>query len=261
MNLPETLAKLNPIGLEAMEGVELMNRLDEKFLILSEWIPSLVSHCSEHYEILEVKGERITKYENQFLETPALDSFENHTRGRKDRFKARIRRYGSNGISFLEVKHKTVHGRTLKDRLLRSKNRDWNAPLNESEWDFLHAHYPYKKGELTSMQCSFDRCTLVSTKRQERVTIDSNIRFQSDQESSSLQGLAILEVKQVKIDRFSPIHEALKTFMGHPPPLARSTSMSKYIIGTLLLNPDLPPRTYRSLLRSIRGLIDYRPKR
>jgi hypothetical protein len=57
LKLPETLAKLNPIGLEAMEGVELMNRLDEKFLILSEWIPSLVSHCSEHYEILEVKGQ------------------------------------------------------------------------------------------------------------------------------------------------------------------------------------------------------------
>ena len=244
-----------------MAGAELMNRLDEKFLILSEWIPDLVRHCQEDYAILEVQGERITQYQNQFFETPALDSFENHTRGRKDRFKARIRRYGSNGIAFLEVKHKTVHGRTLKNRVLRSKVHNWNAPLNESEWSFLNAHYPYKQGQLTSMQCSFDRCTLVSTKRQERVTIDSNILFHSDQAETSLKGLAILEVKQGRIDRLSPIHSALKSFTGHPPPLGRSTSMSKYIIGTLLLNPELPPRTYRSVIRSIRGIIDYTSQR
>ena len=112
-----------------MEGAELMNRLDQKFLVLSDWIPSLVEQCSEHYSILEVNGERITQYENQFIETPGRDSFENHVRGRKNRFKARIRRYGSNGISFLEVKHKTVHGRTLKDRVLRSKEQPWNAGL------------------------------------------------------------------------------------------------------------------------------------
>ena len=261
LNLPETLSKLNPIGLEAMEGAELMNRLDQKFLVLSDWVPELVKQCSEHYSILEVNGERITQYDNQFIETPARDSFENHVRGRKNRFKARIRRYGSNGIAFLEVKHKTVHGRTLKDRILRSKEQPWNAPLNAEERSFLNANYPYEQGELTSMQCSFKRCTLVSTERQERVTIDSNIHFHADETSKSLQGLAILEVKQTRIDRLSPIHAALKSFNGHPPPLGRSTSLSKYVIGMLLLNPELPTRTYRSVLRSIRFLIDYNAPR
>jgi hypothetical protein len=261
LNLPESLSQLNPIGLEAMEGAELMNRLDQKFLVLSDWIPELVQQCSEHYSILEVNGERITQYENQFIETPTRDSFENHVRGRKNRFKARIRRYGSNGISFLEVKHKTVHGRTLKDRILRSKEKPWNSPLNGEERSFLNALYPYAQGELTSMKCSFNRCTLVSTERQERVTIDSNIQFHSDETSQVLRGLAILEVKQIRIDRLSPIHKALKSFTGYPPPLGRSTSLSKYVIGMLLLNPELPTRTYRSVLRSIRGLIDYKSTR
>ena len=105
-------------------------------------------------------------------------------RGRKNRFKARIRRYGSNGISFLEVKHKTVHGRTLKDRVLRSKEKTLEFPLNADEQSFLNGLYPYAQGELTSMNCSFNRCTLVSTERQERVTIDSNIQFQSDENES-----------------------------------------------------------------------------
>jgi len=261
LNLPETLSKLNPIGLEAMEGAELMNRLDQKFLVLADWIPSLVEQCSEHYSILEVNGERITQYENQFIETPGRDSFENHVRGRKNRFKARIRRYGSNGISILEVKHKTVHGRTLKDRVLRPKEQPWNAALNANERSFLNEHYPYDRGELTAMQCTFNRCTLVSIERQERVTIDSNIQFHSKETREELRGLAILEVKQMRIDRLSPIHSALKSFIGHPPPLGRSTSLSKYVIGMLLLNPELPTRTYRSVLRSIRGLIDYKATR
>ncbi len=261
LNLTETLSKLKPIGLEAMEGAELMNRLDQKFLVRSDWVSAIINQCSEHYSILEVNGERITQYKNQFIETPDRESFENHVRGRKNRFKARIRRYGSNAIAFLEVKHKTVHGRTLKDRVLRSKNQPWNGPLTNEERNFLNAHYLYEKGELTSMQCSFNRCTLVSTERQERVTIDSNITFHSNDTMQALNGLAILEVKQSRIDRLSPIHTALKSFSGHPPPLGRSTSLSKYVIGMLLLNPELPTRTYRSVMRSLRGLIDYKSAR
>jgi hypothetical protein len=258
LNLSETLDNLVPIGLDAMEGAELMNRLDQKFLVLSEWVPKLIEECRGAYSILEVNESRITKYENQFIETPIRDSFENHVRGRKNRFKARIRRYGSNGISFLEIKHKTVHGRTIKNRILRSNHQDWNAPLSPDEEVFLNNHYRYPNGELTSVQCSFERCTLVSTARQERVTIDSNITFRSVDSEASLEGFSILEVKQGRIDRLSPIHLALKKFSGFPPPLGRSTSLSKYIIGMLFLNPKLQRRTYRSVMRSLDGLIDYR---
>lgn len=260
LNLSETLAKLSPIGLDAMDGAELMNRLDQKFLIEADWIPTLLLDCQDEYQILEVEGERITAYENQFVETPALDSFENHVRGRKNRFKARVRKYGSNGITFLEIKHKTVHGKTLKERVLRSKEEPWNAPLTNQETSFLNDRYPYPDGNLTNISNSFNRCTLVSTTRKERVTIDSQILFQSGEKQERLNGLAILEVKQSKIDRLSPIHKALKKYAGFPPPLGRQSSMSKYIIGMLLLNRELPPRTYRSIFRSIKRLKNFIPR-
>ena len=130
LNLSETLAKLRPIGLDAMDGAELMNRLDQKFLIQEDWIPTLLLDCQDEYQILEVEGERVTAYENQFVETPALDSFENHVRGRKNRFKARIRKYGSNGIGSHADASPTSH--YLFATTLYRRHRPWPFPPEAS---------------------------------------------------------------------------------------------------------------------------------
>ena len=96
LNLQETLSKLNPISLQEIEGAKLMNRLDQKFLIRRNWIPSLLEDCKDFYRVLEVEGLRKSAYQNRFIETPAYASLNAHTRGRKIRFKARIRQYASN---------------------------------------------------------------------------------------------------------------------------------------------------------------------
>ena len=245
---------MKPIGLDDIEGVELMNRLDQKFLIHRNWIPSLLMQCREDYCMLEVSGQRISSYQNQFLETPEQKCFNDHTRGRKDRYKARIRRYGSTGVTFLEIKHKTVHGRTIKERLTREEGNAIGEPLTAIEQTFLQSHLPYSGVALTPMICEFERCTLVSKERGERVTIDSSIAFHHENQRADLGDLTVLEIKQERINRFSPIHNALKTFAGAPPPLARPTRMSKYIMGRLLLNPALKARLYKSTLRGIQRI-------
>ena len=60
LNLLESLSQLNPIGLEAMEGAELMNRLDQKFLVLSDWIPELVPAVQR--PLLHLRGQWRTDY-------------------------------------------------------------------------------------------------------------------------------------------------------------------------------------------------------
>ena len=143
MSLQENIDRLQPIGLDEIGDADLMNRLDQKYLIRKEWISTLLSECENDYQILEVGGNRITTYSNQFIDNTQLESFNQHIRGRKSRFKARIRNYGSNGLSFLEVKRKTVHGRTVKARIPRSNEHAWNAPLTEEEINFLNANYAY----------------------------------------------------------------------------------------------------------------------
>lgn len=254
LNLQESLQSLSPIHLSEMEGTELMSRLDQKFLIQSDWIPQLIKACKDHYKILEVEGARQSGYSNRFIDTKLNDSLNAHTRGRKIRFKARIRQYDSNGKSFLEIKEKTVQGKTIKSRLERGKKVDLFEELSGVEWDFLNEHYQYNEPKLSDVSCHFNRLTLVSTERQERITIDTDIVFKSKDRTEGLGSLAIIEVKQEAIDRFSPLLMALKAFRFEHTPLGRRTSLSKYVLGMLLLNPDLPPRSYRMVVKRIRRL-------
>ena len=177
MSLQENIDRLQPIGLDEIGDADLMNRLDQKYLIRKEWISTLLSECENDYQILEVGGNRITTYSNQFIDNTQLESFNQHIRGRKSRFKARIRNYGSNGLSFLEVKRKTVHGRTVKVRIPRSNENAWNAQLTEEEINFLNANYGYDGGKMLVMSSTFNRMTLVSTALNERITIDTDLVF------------------------------------------------------------------------------------
>ncbi|MBO73720.1 MAG: hypothetical protein CMD33_00425, partial [Flavobacteriales bacterium] len=206
------------------------------------------------YRILEVDGMRQTEYRNRFIETPNQDSLYAHTRGRKIRFKARIRQYGSNLRSFLEVKEKTVHGRTVKSRVEREAKAGIERALTAEESKFLGIYYKYEGPELSQVTCHFNRFTLVSNEKSERITIDSDIVFRSGSKEESLGDLCIMEIKQERINRNSPLLEALEQFKFEYTPLGRMTSMSKYVVGMLLLDSNLPPRTYRSVMKRVRHM-------
>jgi len=254
VTLQENIDRLEPIGLHEIGDADLMSRLYQKYLVLKDWIPELLSRCENDYQILEVAGERVTTYSNHFIDTPHLESFNQHVRGRKARYKARIRSYGSNGLSFLEVKRKTVHGRTVKARIPRSEEAAWNAPLTDTETRFLNEHYGYREGRLLQMRSTFKRLTLVSTALNERITIDTDLTFFQGDKTEGLGSMAIMEVKQERINRFSPMLKALRSFRFSTPPLGRKTSLSKYIVGTLLLNRNLESRVYRSAMKRIEHL-------
>jgi hypothetical protein len=254
LNLETALASLPPISLSEIEGAELMSRLDQKYLIHRDWVPQLVDAVKDAYRILEVDGARQTEYRNRFIETASQSSLNEHTRGRNIRFKARIRQYGSNLRSFLEVKEKTVHGRTVKARIERDAASGIERDLTPEESQFLSSHYKYGDPELSEVTCHFNRFTLVSNDQAERITIDSDIVFRSSNKEEGLGDLCIMEVKQERINRNSPLLQALEHFKFEYTPLGRRTSMSKYVVGMLLLNPNLPPRTYRSVMKRVRRM-------
>jgi hypothetical protein len=254
LNLETALTSLAPISLSEIEGAELMSRLDQKYLIHRDWVPQLVDAVKDAYHILEVDGARQTEYRNRFIDTASQRSLHEHTRGRNIRFKARIRQYGSNLRSFLEVKEKTVHGRTVKARIERETASGIEHELTPEEAQFLSSHYKYGDPELSEVTCHFHRFTLVSNDQAERITIDSDIVFSSGSKTEALGDLCIMEIKQQRINRNSPLLQALEQFKFKYTPLGRRTSMSKYVVGMLLLNPNLPPRTYRSVMKRVRRM-------
>ena len=200
-----------------------MSRLDQKYLIHRDWVPQLVDAVKDAYRILEVDGARQTEYRNRFIETASQSSLNEHTRGRNIRFKARIRQYGSNLRSFLEVKEKTVHGRTVKARTERDAAFGIERDLTPEESQFLSNHYKYGNPELSGVTCHFNRFTLVSNDQAERITIDSDIVFRSGRKEEDLGDLCIMEVKQERINRNSPLLQALERFKFEFTPMGRRT--------------------------------------
>jgi len=259
LNLPECLGPLEPIGLADLQGAELMNRRDTKFPVMNSWIPGVVAACAPTYRVLEVSGVRAAGYRNIFFDTPDRRCWSDHVRGRGSRFKVRIRNYGEGGSTFLEIKRKTASGRTVKERWLRDAAAAWDAALTSEELALLANRLPEASGWAPSLRCDFTRATLVSTARGERITVDVDLRFADARRAdggAAAGGLAILEIKQTRVDRNSPAHLALDAHLGAPVPLGRPTSLSKYILGLGLRAPGLHPRTYRPVLRQLQALID-----
>lgn len=254
LDLQTVLTAAQPILLEEVEGAELLSRLDSKFVVHEDWLPELIARvlAQGEHRVLEVNGERQTTYDNCFFDTAARASFNDHVRGRNNRFKARIRRYRSNDVAFLEVKHKTVHGRTEKVRWMRSKEAAWDAPLTESERLKFAGAFPFAADADAVMWSEFDRLTLVAPDRAERFTVDTRLTFRTAQGVvQDLGSCAIIEIKQARIDRRSPLFNALDDYRGQHPPLGRSTRISKYVVGTALTQPELPLRTYRPIVRQL----------
>ncbi len=254
LDLQAILTAAPGISLAEVEGAALLSRLDSKFIVHEAWLPELIGCVLSEgmHRVLEVQGERQSTYDNCFFDTAERLSFSDHTRGRMNRYKARIRRYRSNGLAFLEVKHKTVHGRTEKVRWLRTEAQAWDAPLDASEQSEFAKAFPYADQSQPVMWSAFERFTLVAPERAERFTVDTGLTFRSaDGRTAGLPGCAIIEIKQARIDRRSPLFNALDGFRGQHPPLGRSTRISKYVVGTALTQPEFPIRTYRPILRQL----------
>ena len=96
------------IGLQELEYVALMDRSEDKFIIPIDWCGDLSKKLKADYNILEIANERQFRYDNLYFDTPDNICLEDHIRGRKNRFKVRIRSYSNSNISFLEVKSRNI---------------------------------------------------------------------------------------------------------------------------------------------------------
>ena len=91
---------------------------------------------------------------------------------------------------------------------------------------------------------AFLRTTLVDFDRKERVTIDRGLEaglIDQDKEPL-LERLAVIEIKQPRPDRYTPLQKWLRNLTDRKGAIGRSTRMSKYTMARL----DRGPRHRRA---------------
>ena len=114
--IEQIVQQFTPISLKEMEGVELMNRTDTKFVVSLDQLLSILEEVKNTYRILEVNDIRFSHYETLYYDTDEFLFYTRHHNGKKNRWKIRKRSYVDSDVSFLELKFKTNRGRTQKQR-------------------------------------------------------------------------------------------------------------------------------------------------
>lgn len=222
------------VGLQDIEGVRLMDRIDTKYVFSLNKVADLVAFIKKDYRVLEVNGIRMPEYTTTYLDTPDYMFYNQHVTGRTGRLKVRFRKYNSNGKTYLEIKKKIRKDRTIKWRI---ENEPVNGSYNEAADTFIRSHIPHESESLSPvLKNCFRRITFVNLDLHERITLDLDLSFSSNETVLvSIPSVAIVELKSEVFASRSLFASFLKQFGIYP------TGFSKYCIGNALTN-ELPKK-------------------
>lgn len=247
-DLNPSLEALTPISLSEMDAAALMDRQDTKYLVNSNQLPALLDQLKDSYRVLTIDGVKQFEYDSSYYDYPDLDLFNEHVRGRSVRYKVRKREYVSSNLSFLELKNKTNKGRTIKKRIKTSAP---HGTLNQTELDFLKKHNVNVDGLAESVRINFQRFTLVNLEIPERLTIDVQLKFNSNGNEAGLADLGIIELKQAKKSLRSPAGKAIRN-AG-----IQELSLSKYCFSLILTNEELRYNRFKPRLLKLNNLTEH----
>ena len=225
LNLENTLAAFEPISLEEMDRVKLMNRTDTKFAFHYYKLAVFLAEIKSHYQILTINGTNTPHYESLYFDDNQFKFFKDHHNGKGDRFKVRIRKYVESNLFFLEIKHK-FKGRTDKKRI---ETLDFHSNFDKDQKEFILKQMKEDVNLQPTMWNSFQRITLVHKTLNERLTLDFNIEFHFDSIEKKFPHLIIAELKQEELNRNSPFYVLMKKQQIRP------YRLSKYCLGSVEL--------------------------
>lgn len=240
----ELLDVMEPITLDQMSSIKLMNRIDTKFVTSRRMLIELLRLVREKYYVQEINGDRISPYRTTYFDTDGYTQYLQHHNRHSRRTKVRVRTYLSSGdLTFLEVKRKNNHLRTKKKRIQVKSIEDAATTEGASELVFNRTGLRIEDMH-PIVQNHFDRVTLVNYGKTERLTIDFNVTFHNFETGMDFdtQNIVIIELKRDG-NIFSPITNILRDLHIHP------TGFSKCCIGMVTTDPHLKQNNFKQKLR------------
>lgn len=245
-HIENILQSFDPILLEEMDQVKLMDRIDTKFVYRIDQLPDLLQDASKSYKVLEINQKRLFQYDTLYLDTFDNQMYMEHHNGNLNRYKIRFRNYVDSNKIFLEVKFKTNTGRTIKKRIKRKSIDKLDSKKARA---FVESKTSYLYDSLEpKMSSKFFRATLVHKAMTERITIDVNLSYYNDSDEQDVSYLSIAEIKQGKFAENSDFYQILQSHRIHPTPF------SKYCLGRILLDKDLKQNRFKTKLVTLNKL-------
>lgn len=236
-------SSMEPIGLDGLQEVALMNRRETKYVVREQDLLNALVPLTSRYWVLEIDGIRLHRYLSLYFDTPSFFLYHRHRAGGKHRYKVRAREYTDTRLAFLEIKHKISELRTEKSRV---QTPQFLTDLSSEFDEFVQDHFPLPVEELEpKLLNAYRRITLVGKYNPERVTLDLGPRFYADSGNATLPGIAIAEVKYENNGRGSDFMRRMRE-MG-----LRPMGFSKYCVGVSMLYPHVKNHYFRPTMRAV----------
>lgn len=248
----DPLQAFAPLSLQELDSqAELMERQDCKYIVNVELVMAALADQASGYRILEIDDKRSFTYENHYFDTKDFLCFHEHKQGKRKRFKVRTRYYADSGSCFLELKLKGPRNRTIKSRIpYAAEQRD---QLDATAMAFIKQSYetsygqPFEHELHYALSTDYQRTTLVSERRAERLTIDSQLAFTDAHHDFQINpDTAIVETKSAKLNRSSD--KLVRTVAQQP-----VSACSKYCVGLALLGKVERYNRFRVAIGKLKG--------
>jgi hypothetical protein len=223
-----------PIGLKQLNAkAAMLVRLDNKYVVREVILRRALTELAKHFDILEIDGKRDFIYDTCYFDDPNNSSYFDHHRGRRQRFKVRVRKYTDAQLCFVEIKLKDKRGVTIKKRLDYAVEK--YGTLDDSAWKHIVSAYSELYGrEFTYtlapvVEMRYKRITLVAKSGGERMTIDCKLVFTGDGRSHCIDDdVFIIETKSSKGNGIAD--KILRSLHQHP-----TKRCSKYCVARAAL--------------------------
>ena len=245
------LEQMEPIGLEDMKAVRLMNRMDQKYMAPASLLETLLERVAGDYYVQHIATNPLAQYRTLYFDTDDLAMYTLHHNKKLNRQKLRVRTYRSTDTTFIEIKNKDNKKKTRKVRIPIDVTLFDHCLEVQEVRDFVNGKTPYPVNRLHAcLENRFERITLVDKGMKERVTIDRGIAFHNRATGvdADISHLLVIEVKHEVGAPMSNIEKALHEMHVLP------RRMSKYCIGTALTDPIAKKNRFKEKLLYIEKL-------
>ncbi len=241
------LREFQPISLEGMDAVKLLDRQDTKFIFGDYVLPCLLAHLRAKFKVLTIAGKSMLRYENLYFDTEDLLLYRQHHNEQLSRYKIRYRRYLDSGTSYFEIKQKNNKNRTIKRRI---QVPDMRYPFDDVAGLMIKEHIGISQDRFTStLDTYFTRVTLVGESLRDRVTIDFDIKVRGNGVKKEFHHLAIAEIKQCRYSSRSDFFRVMKK-LG-----IQEMRLSKYCMGILATYPNVKYNRFKPKIMKINQIV------
>jgi len=244
--LEDILEKFENVSLKALAEVKLMDRFDTKFTFRRDQLLGFLEAMIPRYRLLDVNGVRAHRYKTLYFDTDTLGLYAQHHNGQYTRHKVRYRSYVDSGLCFFEIKTKNNRGRTRKSRIECEAVRGVIEGEAES---LLENETPFSPADLNPiLWVEFTRLSFASVCSPERLTIDLNLSYRTEDAVLQFPKLGIAEVKRDKATASSVFMDEMRAKR------IWEGSMSKYCFGVVNLFPTVKMNLFKERIRQIKEL-------